>query len=140
RELIPGLDAGLYGASFRFKVMREEVVDEPGPSDANPHGLKERTVKEAKVMEFGPVTFPAYTGATAGVRSLTDRFLFDALERDPTRARELLGAHADALRMDTEDLSTLAQMIQLGTDYIEEQDEPGDETNVPVMEGVLATL
>jgi hypothetical protein len=24
--------------------------------------------------EFGPVTFPAYPGATAGMRSLTDRF------------------------------------------------------------------
>jgi hypothetical protein len=40
-------------------------------------------------MEFGPVTFPAYADATAGVRSLTDRFLFDAIERDPSRAREL---------------------------------------------------
>ena len=26
-------------------------------------------------MEFGPVTFPAYEGATAGVRSLTDWYL-----------------------------------------------------------------
>jgi hypothetical protein len=26
-------------------------------------------------MEFGPVTFPAYEGASAGVRSLTDWYL-----------------------------------------------------------------
>ncbi len=25
------------------------------------------------MQEFGPVTFPAYPGATAGMRSLTDR-------------------------------------------------------------------
>ena len=150
RELIPGLEEGLYGASFRFKVMREETVDEPESSDENPNGLPERTIKEAQVMEFGPVTFPAYADATAGVRSLTDRFLFDAIERDPARAQELLKPGLRLvdqldragllLRMDSEDLSTLAQMIQLGAVYIEEQDEPGDQANVPVMEGVLATL
>jgi HK97 family phage prohead protease len=141
RELIPGLEAGLYGASFRFKVMREELDDEPGTSADNPTGMPERTIKEAQVMEFGPVTFPAYDDATAGVRSLTDRFLFDAIQRDPTQARDLLTAgDASLLRMDVEDLSTLAQMIQLGAVYIDEQDEPGDEANIPVMESVLATL
>jgi HK97 family phage prohead protease len=72
RDLLPGLEAGLYGASFRFKVMRESIVDDPGVSASNPKGMPERTIKEAQVMEFGPVTFPAYTGATAGVRSITD--------------------------------------------------------------------
>jgi HK97 family phage prohead protease len=108
RELIPGLEAGLYGASFRFKVMREELVEEPGTSDQNPNGLPERTIKEAQVMEFGPVTFPAYDDASAGIRSLTDRFLFDAIERDPTRARELLEQPelllAVAESLDSEDL------------------------------------
>jgi HK97 family phage prohead protease len=144
RELLPGLEAGLYGASFRFKVMREEMVDEPDPSDDNPRALPERTIKEAQVLEFGPVTFPAYAEATAGVRSLTDRFLFEAIERDPSRARELfpesLRAAADTLRMDSEDLSTLAQIIQLGTQYIDEQDEPGDQVNVPKMEAIIASV
>lgn len=70
--LMAGLRAGGYGASFRFKVMREDVDDDPGASTFNERGLPERTIKEAQVMEFGPVTFPAYSGATAGVRSLTD--------------------------------------------------------------------
>jgi HK97 family phage prohead protease len=88
-QVLPGLQAGLYGASFRFRVMREEIVDEPDPSDSNPHGLPERTVKEAQVMEFGPVTFPAYEGATAGVRSLTDDFILTCFRSDPDRLREM---------------------------------------------------
>jgi hypothetical protein len=31
--------------------------------------LPERTIKELRLFEFGPVTFPAYQSATAGVRS-----------------------------------------------------------------------
>jgi HK97 family phage prohead protease len=88
-QVLPGLQAGLYGASFRFKVMREEIVDQPTASEYNPHGLPERTVKEAQVMEFGPVTFPAYEGASAGVRSMTDEFLMRCFERDPDRLREM---------------------------------------------------
>ena len=74
-DLIPGLRAGAYGASFRFAVVKEDLNMKPEPSDTNPRGLPERTIQEARVMEFGPVTFPAYEGATAGVRSLTDDFL-----------------------------------------------------------------
>jgi len=90
RDLIPGLEAGLYGASFRFEVMREEMADKPERSDHNPDGLPERTLKELRLHEFGPVTFPAYAEATAGIRSLTDHFLFAQIERDPSRARDLI--------------------------------------------------
>ncbi len=69
-EILPGLEAELYGASFRFRVIREEIDEEPDPSEENPQGLPERIVKEAHVVEFGPVTFPAYEGASAGLRSL----------------------------------------------------------------------
>jgi HK97 family phage prohead protease len=92
RDLIPGLEeAGLYGASFRFEVMREEFDEEPDASEHNPRGLPERTIKEIRLHEFGPVTFPAYAEATSGVRSLTDQFLFEQIARDPTEARALLG-------------------------------------------------
>jgi hypothetical protein len=65
-------------------VTRDEVNESPDRSDANPDGLPERTIKEAQVMEFGPVTFPAYAGATAGVRSLTDEMLITrAVMHDP---------------------------------------------------------
>jgi phage head maturation protease len=74
RDLRPGLAANLYGASFRMRVQADEWDDEPGRSDANPDGLPERTITRDKVLEFGPVTFPANPEATANVRSLTDQY------------------------------------------------------------------
>lgn len=84
RDLQPGLKAGLYGASFRFSVPEggEEFEPRPRRSKHNPEGLPERVVTKARVFEFGPVTFPAYAGATAGVRSLTDSFR--GLPAEPT--------------------------------------------------------
>lgn len=90
RDLLPGLEAGLYGSSFRFRVTREEFDQEPKRTEANPEGLPERTIKEVRLFEFGPVTFPAYAAATAGVRSLTDEIIFEGMLREPERARELL--------------------------------------------------
>ncbi len=90
RDLIPGLEAGLYGASFRFQVVQEDFNSKPKRSDYNPSGLPERTITEAKVREFGPVTFPAYAGASAGLRSMTDEFLFGKFFDAPDRLRELL--------------------------------------------------
>jgi Predicted phage phi-C31 gp36 major capsid-like protein len=88
--VMEGLRAGVYGSSYRFRVLREEWVEEPGVSDHNPQGLPERTVKEAEVGEFGPVTFPQYEGATAGVRSLTDEYLFGELTADPKRLAAII--------------------------------------------------
>lgn len=126
RELLPGLRAGAYGSSFRFGVPkgRDEWNRSPERSEANPDGWPERTIRELRMMEFGPVTFPAYAGATAGVRSM--RSITDDL--------------LQVARMDTEDLSNLAQMIICGKQYIDDQDEPGDQANIPTMEGVLQTL
>lgn len=76
--LLEGLaaDPSQYGASFRFEPLSEVWVDQPKPSDYNPRGIPERTLTELRVAEFGPVTFPAYTSATAGLRSrsLTSKF------------------------------------------------------------------
>lgn len=69
RDLIPAIEAGQYGVSFRFSAVKEIFEAEPEKSDHNPEGLPERTVLEASLPEFGPVTFPAYDGATVGLRS-----------------------------------------------------------------------
>jgi HK97 family phage prohead protease len=90
RDLLPGLEAGLYGASFRFRVMKETVTEKPDRSDHNPDALPERVIQEAQVMEFGPVTFPAYADATAGVRSLTDQYILQQFGMDPERLHDLL--------------------------------------------------
>ncbi len=84
RDLVPGLEAGVYGQSFRFSVLREDLNKEPGASDHNPEGLPERTIREARVPEFGAVTFPAYAGTDAGVRSvsLTDAYLVEHMTSD----------------------------------------------------------
>ncbi len=42
--------------------------------------------------------------------------------------------------MDPEDLDTLGAMLQLGAQYINEQDEPEDQKNVPIMEQALAAI
>jgi len=41
---------------------------------------------------------------------------------------------------DPEDLDTLGQMLALGAQYIDEQDEPDEQANIPKMEQVLTTL
>ena len=77
----------VLGASFRFKVMRDEWVEEPGRSDHNPEGLPERSITEVRLYEFGPVVFPAYPDATAGARSLslTDHYLERTREKRSAR-------------------------------------------------------
>ncbi|HEU4752312.1 MAG TPA: HK97 family phage prohead protease [Armatimonadota bacterium] len=97
RDLIPGLEAGVYGSSFRFRVMREEWVDEPGRSEHNPDGIPERTLKELRVLESGPVTWPANPDSTAGLRSLTDDFYARMRSRDPHHV-EALEARMRAIR------------------------------------------
>lgn len=97
RDLVPALRAGALGASFRFSVVKEDWAKNPTRSATNPDGLPERTIREAKVYEFGPVTFPAYSGATASVRSLTDEYTLDNLTADPDRLRALLAAKGKPL-------------------------------------------
>lgn len=93
RDLLPGLEQNLYGTSFRFGVMKEQMNRKAKPSEFNPDGLPERTVLEARISEFGPVTFPAYAGGSAGIRSGTDDYILRRLGSDPDRLRDLLQQH-----------------------------------------------
>lgn len=101
RDLIPGLEAGVYGSSFRFRVVQEEWDDMPRRSERNPDGIPERTIKEVRLYEFGPVTFPANPAATAAVRSATDSYYERLRARDPQGVAEL-EERAKRLRPPTE--------------------------------------
>lgn len=69
-QVMPGLRSNQFGASFRFTVAKDEIRKRADRSGHNPNGLPEVSVTEvARVFEFGPVSFPAYRGATAAVRS-----------------------------------------------------------------------
>jgi hypothetical protein len=55
-------------AGVTFEVMHDTFVRSPGESSYNPEGLPERTIKEVRLQEFGPVWPPAYRGTSAGIR------------------------------------------------------------------------
>jgi phage head maturation protease len=86
------------GASFRFNVLADSWVMEPKVSAYNPKGLPERTITQVRLMEFGPVVFPAYPSATAmcssGMRSLSDHYLEQAQQRRSTRSAEPPQGHS----------------------------------------------
>jgi len=157
RELLPGLEAGVYGASFRFSVIREEFNEKPEPSDYNPQGLPECVLKECRVPEFGPVTWGAYPSATAGLRSMTDEFMVLRAARDPERLAEMLerAANPERLeqlaarsatkrrrgqRMDSEDVGTIAGMLQLASQYVDDQDEADEGGAVTSMQTIQQSL
>jgi HK97 family phage major capsid protein/HK97 family phage prohead protease len=98
--IVDGLRRGQYGSSFRFRVRAEDFRRKPKVSDHNPEALPERTIREAEVFEFGPVTFPAYAGATATLRSMTDEFATIAISSDPERLRNLV-SYVDPVAPDT---------------------------------------
>lgn len=77
----------LLGSSFRFNVLRDDWVMEPKASAANPDALPERTIREVRLFEFGPVVYPASPTASAAARSLTDEFYARRLARMGTAER-----------------------------------------------------
>jgi HK97 family phage prohead protease len=109
-------DEGVEGMSFRFSVVREEWRDAAGkvirdsaelaellynPGD---RGMLRRTLKEVKVPEVGPVTWPAYEATSVGVRSQVITIDLGRLTEPDTRA-ELARAVflADAANSPTEE-------------------------------------
>lgn len=93
-ELRPALEAGQLGASFRFSINDEHWTNPTSPTDHNPEMLPERTIRSAQLWEFGPVTFPAYDAASAGLRSRTDEFV--EMLADPgfaVRLADRVGSH-----------------------------------------------
>lgn len=121
--VIPAARAGLLGASFRMGVRGEEWVDPVEPADHNPLMLPERSITDIDLYEFGPVTFPAYEGATASMRSRSDEFLLRFLDPEvvaqfaeranPHVAAKIL-AHAKALSEGTDSASGQSTTNNIG--------------------------
>ena len=86
----PGHGPRRGAKSFRGDVVKENFDPRPGKSEHNPTGLPEATITEFKLKEFGPTPFPAYSGATAVLRSLTDEIVVEGVVRAPEVLRTLL--------------------------------------------------
>lgn len=100
RDLMPALKRGLYGSSFRFQVIKDSWDLEPEVSAYNPTGVPERTIREVRLFELGPVTYPANPAATANMRGLvcgTDRYMEALRHRDPSGVDQMRG-RLDELR------------------------------------------
>src|SRR3954469_16038100 len=114
RSLLPGLEAGQYGSSFRFGIVKK---DDERKRVSNSKGLLERTVREAYMRELGPTPFPAYENTTAGLRSITDEFV---LAKFPA---EDLAAEASRRSEDTDfvfEMRVLAERFVASGDTDEE--------------------
>lgn len=86
-------EGAVSGMSFRFKVVRDGWTDSKGVeiksrdelidllyTKNHKRGPLQRTIKEVKLMEAGPVVFPAYPQTTVGVRSMSDDQRRSAIE------------------------------------------------------------
>ena len=83
RDLKPAIEAGQLGASYRFRVIKDTWIEPSKATSANPARLPERTIEQVDLYEFGPVTFPAYASASAGLRSIRSTDDFAAALSDP---------------------------------------------------------
>lgn len=95
RDIKPMLEARALGSSFMFEVIREEWNNEPVASDANPDGLPERAIKEVRLFEAGPVTWPASPTASAGMRGNcgTDAWMEQLQARRSSRFDDLVRSY-----------------------------------------------
>lgn len=96
-------DGGVHGMSFRFEPIRDEWRDGNGkvikdPSelqrllwDAGDRGPLHRTLVEVRLMELGPVAWPAYAETSVGVRSAATDSVMAALQ-DPQVREEVARA------------------------------------------------
>jgi HK97 family phage major capsid protein len=114
--VVSGLRKGVYGSSFRFRVTREDFNRAAEVSDHNPEGLPERTIREVELYEFGPVTYPAYAGATAAIRSATDDYIRHLIPPDAPSVDAGAVPHLEPERSEPEPEPTPVS------------DEPGDTT------------
>jgi HK97 family phage prohead protease len=74
--IVPAAEDNLLGASFRFTVPKGGDLWDREPD------LHERDLNELNVHEFGPVDWPAYEAASAGIRAAADFLIWKQLDED----------------------------------------------------------
>jgi HK97 family phage prohead protease len=89
------------GMSFRFQVIKESWNDTSA--------VPVRTLEEVKLMELGPVVFPAYESTTVGVRSasLDELFELPSSDREAIARALVLGTSFGPASGTSEDLTTV---------------------------------
>lgn len=118
----------INGMSFRFDIIKEEWRDNTGkvlrdyeeisrllwnPEDRGP---LQRTLKELRVHELGPVVFPAYAGTSVGLRSaqLADWVQSDERLIHECRSALVQGKFGPQIEGDKELRSEVARRILFG--------------------------
>lgn len=134
------------GMSFRFEVVKDEWRSPDGklikPENvlsalwaADPENVPQRTLREVKVPELGPVVFPAYESTSVGVRGANVELArFAALLRDDPDARaevaRLLISGTRAPVGDGEGPSTEGRAATTEEPGDHSEDTPGDADGV----------
>lgn len=97
-------------SSFAFRVARGGDTWE---EDEETGALIRTITNFSALYDVSPVTYPAYAAADSGLASV---------------------------RMDAGDIGTLAQMLVLASDFLEDADEEDDATDITAMQGVITVL
>jgi HK97 family phage prohead protease len=138
-------DGAVDGMSFRFSVVRDEWTDKDGKkvseSDleqllwygAGERGPLTRTLKEVRVSEVGPVTWPAYQDTSVGVRSastVVDLGRLDLRTEDARHALARAVALADRLAAPRDEAPETPDAVEAP----EENTEPRSTAETPADE------
>jgi uncharacterized protein len=91
------------GMSIAFRAVKQEWVHPPEGS----RELPKRTIREAKLYEVSPVTFPAFESTTVGIRS-AELGMEEAEEDVIEQARVLVRAAERGLKLTNDDLKLIA--------------------------------
>lgn len=142
-------DGGITGMSFRFGVVRDEWTDKDGKKirddelaellwyGAGDRGPILRTLKEVKVSEVGPVTWPAYEATSVGVRAQGTVVDLGRLDLASVRGRSELAravAIADSLASSSRTTATAAEPSPRTSDDVESPDSEPRSTAAPAGE------
>lgn len=117
-------DQAIDGMSIRFSVVKDSWQKPVRKGD-----LPVRTLQEVRLHEFGPVTFPAYAAATAGIRTAA-------------RYQDWQNATEEQRAAITQILSTPFTEAGSSTSVLEPRidDEPGNHSRPSTYIGVRARL